>query len=63
MDPIYIQKINSRNIHISDNAIPKVFIPNWMNRQPNVDYLVPPVVINIGSPIVEIPGCVKNAQG
>jgi len=59
MDPIYIQKVNTRNIHISDNTIPKIFIPNWMNRQPNVDNLVPPVVIDIGNPIVEIPGCVK----
>ena len=27
--------------------------------RPNVDYLLPPVVINIGNPIVDIPGCVK----
>ena len=30
-----------------------------MTTQPNVDYLLPPVVINIGNPIVDIPGCVK----
>jgi len=30
-----------------------------MSRQPNVDHLVPPVVLNIGNPIVNIPGCVK----
>ena len=30
-----------------------------MSRQPNVDHLVPPVVLNIGNPIVDMPGCVK----
>ena len=30
-----------------------------MTRQPDVDRLVPPVVLNIGNPIVNIPGCVK----
>ena len=30
-----------------------------MTVQPNVDYLIPPVVINIGNPVVDIPGCVK----
>jgi hypothetical protein len=30
-----------------------------MTTQPNVDYLLPPVVVNIGNPIVDIPGCVK----
>ena len=28
-------------------------------RQPNVDYLLPPVVVNIGNPIVDMPGCVN----
>ena len=36
-----------------------MYIPRWMVTQPNVDYLLPPVVINIGNPIVDIPGCVK----
>ena len=30
-----------------------------MTNQPNVDHMIPPVVINIGNPIVNIPGCVK----
>ena len=30
-----------------------------MIRQPTVDHLVPPVVLNIGNPIVNMPGCVK----
>ena len=33
-----------------------------MSRQPNVEHLVPPVVLNIGNPIVNIPGCVKSHQ-
>ena len=39
--------------------VQNVYIPRWMTTQPNVDYLIPPVVINIGNPIVNIPGCVK----
>ena len=41
------------------NNIPNMYIPSWMVTQPNVDYLLPPVVVNIGNPIVDIPGCVK----
>ena len=52
-----------RNINnISTYQIPdvaNVYIPRWMTTQPNVDYLLPPVVVNIGNPIVDIPGCVK----
>jgi len=55
MDPIP----NINEINTYDANIPKVFIPTWINRQPNVDYLVPPVVVNIGNPIINIPGCVK----
>jgi len=39
--------------------VQNVYIPRWMTTQPNVDYLIPPVVINIGNPIVNMPGCVK----
>ena len=48
-----------REINIQETAIPNVYIPRWMVTQPNVDYLLPPVVVNIGNPIVDIPGCVK----
>tara|TARA_R100001594_G_scaffold14695_1_gene31237 strand:- start:36 stop:992 length:957 start_codon:yes stop_codon:yes gene_type:complete len=41
------------------NNIPNVYVPSWMVTQPNVDYLLPPVVVNIGNPVVDIPGCVK----
>ena len=36
-----------------------IYLPDWMSRQPNVEHLVPPVVLNIGNPIVDMPGCVK----
>ena len=36
--------------------VQNVYIPRWMTTQPNVDYLIPPVVINIGNPIVNMPG-------
>ena len=48
-----------REINIQETTIPNVYIPRWMVTQPNVDNLVPPVVVNIGNPIVDIPGCVK----
>ncbi len=44
---------------MSDVRIPNIFVPNWQTQQPNVDHLVPPVVLNIGNPIVDMPGCVK----
>ena len=59
---IGIHQIGTRNIQVADtytNNIPNVYVPRWMTTQPNVDYLLPPVVINIGNPIVDIPGCVK----
>ncbi len=34
------------------------YIPHWTIRQRNVDHLLPPVVVNIGNPIIDIPGCV-----
>ena len=46
-------------IHVKEVKIPNIYLPDWMSRQPNVDHLVPPVVLNIGNPIVDIPGCVK----
>ena len=59
---IRINQLNSYNIQIAEtynNDIPNVYIPSWMVTQPNVDYLLPPVVVNIGNPIIDIPGCVK----
>ena len=47
------------HIHVKDVDIPNIYVPDWMTRQPDVDRLVPPVVLNIGNPIVDMPGCVK----
>jgi len=46
-------------IHVKEVDIPNIYTPDWMSLQPNVEHLVPPVVLNIGNPIVNIPGCVK----
>ena len=57
-----INRIGTRNIQVADTyttEIPNVYVPRWMTTQPSVDYLLPPVVVNIGNPIVDIPGCVK----
>ena len=53
-----IRNINNiETYQITD--VQNVYIPRWMTTQPNVDYLLPPVVVNIGNPIIDIPGCVK----
>ena len=52
---------NVQNVQVAEtysNNIPNVYIPSWMITQPNVDYLIPPIVVNIGNPIVDMPGCV-----
>ena len=53
---------NIWNVKVAEtytNNIPNVYIPSWMTNQPNVDNLIPPVVIDIGNPVVDMPGCVK----
>ena len=53
---------NVQNVQVAEtytNDIPNVYIPSWMVNQPNVDNLMPPVVVNIGNPVVDMPGCVK----
>ena len=53
---------NIWNVKVAEtytNNIPNVYVPSWMTNQPNVDNLIPPVVVNIGNPIVDMPGCVK----
>ena len=68
INPIYntgLYPIGAQNIwdvQVADtytNNIPNVYVPSWMVTQPNVDNLLPPVVVNIGNPIVDMPGCVK----
>ena len=65
VNPIYntgVYQIGNQTVQVADNYtnnIPNVYVPRWMTSQPNVDYLLPPVVVDIGNPIVDIPGCVK----
>ena len=49
-------------IHNNNISVPNVTIPNWQVLPPTVDHLVPPVVLFIGNPIVDMPGCVKAHQ-
>ena len=44
---------------VSEVQVQSVYIPQWMITQPNVDYLLPPIIVNVGNPIVDMPGCVK----
>ena len=62
---IRVNQIGSQNIwdvRVADTYtenIPNVYVPAWMYTQPSVDNMIPPVVVNIGNPIVNIPGCVE----
>ena len=49
-------------IHVKEVQIPNIYLPDWMTTQPVVDHLIPPVVLNIGNPIIDMPGCVKAHQ-
>ena len=51
-----------RPIYNHHVRIHNVYVPNWQNVERQVDHLVPPVVLNIGNPIVNMPGCVKAHQ-
>ena len=64
MDPINeIQTIRPiQGAYIRVNYIPSLYYRPWGIVQPNVDYLIPPVVLQIGSPIVDMPGCVEMHQ-
>ena len=57
-----IPLIYIKGVRMSDVTVPNVLVPNWQSQQPSVDHLVPPVVLNIGNPIVDMPGCVKAHQ-
>ena len=53
-----IPDIRLNNIRISDVIIPDV--PRWMSSDPPVALpVMPPVTMQLGTPIVNIPGCVK----
>ena len=51
---VNIQDVNSLdNIRVADTRI-------WTAVPPNVQQLDPPVVVNVGKPIVNMPGCVET---
>jgi len=53
-----IPDIRLNNINIRDVVIPDV--PKWMSSDPPVALpAVPPVTMEVGTPIVNIPGCVE----
>ena len=52
---ISIYKINT----IGTRSVPNLYVPNWALSQPVTDHLVPPVVVNVGVPIINLPGCAK----
>ena len=52
---ISIYKINT----IGTRSVPNLYVPNWALSQPITDHLVPPVVVNVGVPIINLPGCAK----
>ena len=49
-------------IEIEEVSVQEVYVPNWIQQQPTVDYLVPPVVLNIGNPIVNMPVVSKHIK-
>jgi len=64
MDPIneiQIVPTNIRNVN-QINSVNIPYTPLWMIRQPNVDYLIQPVIVRFGNPIVDMPGCVEMHQ-
>ena len=52
---VSIYKINT----IGTRSVPNLYVPNWALSQPITDHLVPPVVVNVGVPIINLPGCAK----
>ena len=53
------------HVHVNDVGnvqIQNVTVPNYHVHEPNVNRLMPPVVVNIGNPIIDMPGCVKAHQ-
>ena len=53
------------HVHVNDVGnvqIQNVTVPNYHVHEPNVNHLTPPVVVNIGNPIIDMPGCVKAHQ-
>ena len=55
-----IPTIGIYNINtIGSRSVPNLYVPNWARSQPVTNHLVPPVVVNVGVPIINLPGCAK----
>ena len=54
------------DINIKSVEVDTIYIPNWMTNQPRLPG-APPVTVQVGVPIIDIPGCVEahldNKQG
>ena len=46
------------DINIKSVEVDTIYIPNWMTNQPRLPG-APPVTVQIGVPIIDIPGCVE----
>ena len=53
-----IPNIGVRNVVIPDQGIPRARV--WEIAPPVVNYIEVPAVVNIGSPIINMPGCVES---
>ena len=53
-----IPNIGVRNVVIPDQGIPRARM--WEIAPPVVNYIEVPAVVNIGSPIINMPGCVES---
>ena len=54
-----IPNINTRNIQILDFGIRDIGVESSVINIPPVEFYSPPVTIDLGTPIVEMPGCVE----
>ena len=58
MSEINILLNDIRDANINDVNIPRIPAFNFVEQPPAYQY-IPPVTVNIGSPIVDLPGCVE----
>lgn len=54
-----IPDIKIKNVDLKEITIQNIQIPDWIRDSPNSIIYTPPVTIEIGIPIVNIPGCVE----
>lgn len=54
-----IKEIRLNNINLRDISIQDIEIPDWTKQYPTALPINPPVTLDIGLPIVNIPGCVE----